>query len=339
MKIITFTVPCYNSAAYMENCLKSLLPGGEDIEIIIVNDGSSDDTAKIADEYALKYPTIVKAIHQENGGHGEAVNTGIKNASGLYFKVVDSDDWLDSEGMLKVIDVLKKYNNTGDELDMMICNYVYEHSKDNTSVVVNYKNVFPENCVFGWDKVGRFKKSQYILMHSVIYNTSLLHNCKISLPKHTFYVDNIFVYKPLPFVKKIYYMDIDLYRYYIGREDQSVNEKIMIKRIDQQLLVTKIMIDFYCGLENIEFKQLDVYMKNYLSMMMTISSVLLLVSESEENLLKKDELWSYLKSANENLYFRLRYRLLGTFSNLPGHFGRKITKGVYRYTSKKYKFN
>ncbi|NMM63098.1 glycosyltransferase family 2 protein [Clostridium sp. P21] len=339
MKIITFTVPCYNSEAYMKHCIETLLPGGEDIEIILVDDGSSDGTAKIADDYAAKYPSIIKAIHQENGGHGEAVNTGIKNASGLYFKVVDSDDWLDVSGMLKVIDVLKELHEQRKELDMMMCNYVYEHSVDNTSHVVRYKNVMPENKVFGWNDVGKFKMSQYILMHSVIYRTELLYECGIKLPKHTFYVDNLFVYQPLPYVKAIYYMDIDLYRYFIGREDQSVNEKIMIKRIDQQICVNKLMIDFYCTLGNIENKRLDDYMKNYLSMMLTISSVLLVVSGTKENLGKKKELWSYLKDKDERVYFCMRYRLFGIVSNLWGSIGRKITKYAYYLTSRKYKFN
>ena len=82
MKILSFAIPCYNSAEYMEKCIKSVLTGGEDVEIIIVDDGSSkDDTAKIADKYAEKFPTIVKAVHQENGGHGQAVNTGLLNAT------------------------------------------------------------------------------------------------------------------------------------------------------------------------------------------------------------------------------------------------------------------
>lgn len=339
MKILTFTVPCYNSASYMERCIKTLLPGGEDIEIIIVDDGSIDNTAKIADDYALRYPNIVKAIHQENGGHGEAVNTGIKNASGLYFKVVDSDDWLDVHGMLKVIAVLKELYGEQKKLDMMICNYVYEHSKDNTSHVVNYKNVLPENCVFGWDDVGKFKVSQYILMHSVIYRTELLRECRLVLPKHTFYVDNLFVFQPLPYVRTIYYMDIDLYRYFIGREDQSVNENIMIKRIDQQIHVNKLMIDFYCGFGRIHNNRLDNYMKNYLSIMMTISSVFLLISGSEENLKKKAELWMYLKNKDEGLYFSMRHRLLGKIFYLRGNTGIKITKHAYHLTNRIYKFN
>ena len=105
MKLLSVAVPCYNSQEYMRNCVDSLLAGGELVEILIVDDGSKDDTGKIADEYAAKYPTIVKAIHQENGGHGEAVNAGIRNATGLYFKVVDSDDWVNEEAYHAILKV------------------------------------------------------------------------------------------------------------------------------------------------------------------------------------------------------------------------------------------
>ena len=96
MKLLTFAIPCYNSAAYMRNCIESLLPGGDEVEILIVDDGSTkDNTAEIADEYEKNYPGICRAIHQENGGHGEAVNAGLRNATGFFYKVVDSDDWVD----------------------------------------------------------------------------------------------------------------------------------------------------------------------------------------------------------------------------------------------------
>ena len=94
MKLLSIAIPCYNSEAYMEKCIQSLLPGGDEVEILVIDDGSKDRTAEIADEYQEKYPNIVRAIHQPNLGHGGAVNTGIHNAQGLYFKVVDSDDWV-----------------------------------------------------------------------------------------------------------------------------------------------------------------------------------------------------------------------------------------------------
>ncbi len=88
MKLLSFAVPCYNSEAYMSRAIESLLPGGEDVEVIIVDDGSSDGTLQLAKEYEENYPHIVKVVHQENGGHGEAVNTGLVHATGLYFKVL-----------------------------------------------------------------------------------------------------------------------------------------------------------------------------------------------------------------------------------------------------------
>ena len=122
-KLISFAVPCYNSAAYMRHCIETLLSAGEQAEIILVDDGSTkDDTPAICDEYAAKYPTIVKAVHQENGGHGEGVNQGIRNATGLYYKVVDSDDWLDTDALKKVLHRLQTLVARGTAPDLMICN-------------------------------------------------------------------------------------------------------------------------------------------------------------------------------------------------------------------------
>lgn len=246
MKLLTIAIPCYNSQDYMENCINSLLVGGEDVEILIVDDGSKDATSEIADSYAKRYPTIIRAIHQENGGHGAAVNTGIANASGLYFKVVDSDDWVDEDAYKQILSKLSELAGGKQTLDMFISNFVYEKQGAKHKKVMRYTKELPQGEIFTWNDVRHMKKGKYILMHSVIYRTKLLHECGLELPRHTFYVDNIFVYKPLPYVKTMYYLDVDFYRYFIGREDQSVNEKVMIGRIDQQIKVNKIMVEG-CG--------------------------------------------------------------------------------------------
>lgn len=340
MKLITFTVPCYNSAAYMDHCIETLLTAGEDAEIILVDDGSKDDTGKIADAYAEKYPTIVRVIHQENGGHGEGVNQGIRNATGVYFKVVDSDDWLDTDALQQVLAELRAHLNDEQPLDLMMANYVYEHVADNTQNVVDYKGILPEGRVFTWKEIGKFPPSKNILMHSVIYRTEMLRACRLELPKHTFYVDNIFVYQPLPAVKSIYYMDVDLYRYFIGRADQSVNEKVMVTRVDQQVRVTKLMIDSH-NLKQLYQTQrkLARYMTSYLSMMMTISSIFLIIDGSPAALGKKTELWEYLRTSNPELYHKLKYRSLSFVGNIPGYQGRKLSVKLYRLARKIYKFN
>ena len=183
-----------------------------------------------------------------------------------------------------------------------------------------------------------FKQSQNILMHSAIYRTKLIKDCGLKLPKHTFYVDNIFVYQPLPYVKTMYYMDVNLYRYFIGRDDQSVNEKIMIKRIDQQLRVTKIMIESH-NLAQIKSKKLRNYMIKYLSMMMAICSVFLIKEGSDESIAKKEALWEYLKNYDKWLYKRIRSHILGRSMNLPGKFGRRVVEVGYAITRKIYGFN
>ncbi len=339
MKLLSVAIPCYNSQDYMRKAIECLLPGGEDVEIIIVDDGSKDDTAMIADEYERKYPSIVKAVHQENGGHGEAVNTGLRNATGTFFKVLDSDDWFKEEAYIQVLDRLKELVSLGTVVDMLICNFVYEKEGKKRKKVMTYRSVFPKDQVFTWDDTKVFKPGQYILMHSVVYRTRLLKDCGLELPAHTFYVDNIFVFEPLPYVKTMYYMDVNLYRYYIGREDQSVNESIMISRVDQQIKVTKLMIDYMAhSSRNLRRKQ-ERYMLSYLNIMMTISSILLIKEGSEESLAKKRDLWNYLKDNDQRDYIRLRFSICGTNMNLPGKGGRKISVMEYKIAQRFVGFN
>ncbi len=327
----------------MEKCVDSLLVCGDDIEIILVDDGSTKDrTAEIADALAEKYPSVVKAIHKENGGHGSAVNTGLEAASGLYFKVVDSDDWLDEEAMKTIMVYLRsqiKGVAEGKEAtDLVISNYVYEKVHEGTHTTMRYTNVFPVGKEFTWSEIGHFHSSQYLLMHSVFYRTDLLKEINLKLPEHCFYVDNIFVYVPLPHVKSIIYFDVDSYRYYIGREDQSVNEKVMLSRIDQQIRITKIMIDAV-DLDSVSDKKLRHYMRNYLSMMMCICSIFLRMEPTEENREKRHDIWNYLKQKDETLYRDLRKTLLNMGSNLPTEFGRKVSLSAYHLAQKIFKFN
>lgn len=341
MKLITFLVPCYNSADYMDRCIQSLLPAGPEAEIILVDDGSTrDNTPELCDRYAAQYPEIIRAVHQENGGHGSGVNRGVELATGMYYKVVDSDDWLSREALETMLAKLRELAKGPEPLDMMICNYVYEHVQDNTSHAMDYTNVFPRDRVFSWEDCNHFRPSQYLLMHSVIYRTALLRECGVKLPEHTFYVDNIFVYYPLPHVKRMYYMDLDLYRYYIGREDQSVNEQVMVRRVDQQIRVTRLMFGYY-DLHKLKQMQpkLARYMFRYLSMMLTICSTLLNLDGSPEALEKKHELWADLLVDHPELKWRLRLFSLAAISNLPTRAGRRVEVSGYRMANRVFKFN
>lgn len=322
----------------MENCIKSLLAGGDEVEILIVNDGSKDRTAEIADEYEKKYPGIVRAIHQENKGHGGAVNTGLRNAKGLYFKVVDSDDWVNEEAYKNVLAKLEEIVKGPQTLDVMICNYVYEKEGAKRKRVMRYDGSFPEGRIFTWQEAKNLSLGHYVLMHSLIYRTELLRSCGLELPEHTFYVDNIFAFQPMMYVKTLYYLNVNLYRYYIGRGDQSVNESVMLTRMDQQLRVNRIMIDCY-NPELVKDKVHKQYMIHDLSIIMTVSSILLIRKGDEESLEQKKELWLHLKNKDAYMYRKIRKSVLGRAMHLPGKGGRKASVMGYKIAQRLYGFN
>ena len=345
MKYLTFTVPCYNSESYMRRCVDSLLCFGKDAEIILIDDGSTDGTGEIADEYQNRFPDIVKTVHKENGGHGSGVNKGLEMAEGLYFKVVDSDDWLDPEACQKLLFRIRelcgggRYEFAENIPDLFICNYVYDHLDEGSSRVMDYRNVFPDEKMCTWNSIGRFRPSQYLIMHSLIFRTEVLRKSNVKLPEHTFYVDNLFSYQPLPYADNLYYMDIDLYHYYLGREDQSVNEKVLMKRIDQQIRVTE-MVARCVDLKKVRkvYPKLASYMTRNISIMLSISSIHLLLIQTDEARSKRKEMWKNIRQHDKRLYYRLRYSTLSGLTYLPGRLGGRLTIGGYRFARKIYQF-
>ena len=344
-KYITFVVPCYNSQDYMRRCIESLLIGGEDVEIIIVDDGTTDQTGKIADEYEANFPEIVRVVHKENGGHGSGINAGLKIAQGMYFKVIDSDDWVEEGAYLTVLSKIKMFStlrkNSQAEVvpDLIVTNYVYDHLEEKTYHIMGYKNVFPTQELCNWNKIRHFMPAQYLIMHALTFRTEILRKVGIQLPEHTFYVDNLFAYQPLPSVEYIYYMDVNFYHYFLGRDDQSVNEQVLMKRIDQQIKVTELVADSV-DLSEVKSKapKLAAYMYRNISIMMAISSIHLLLIGTEDAYEKRKKLWERIKNEDKNMYYRLRFTTLSGFTYLPGKLGGKLTIGGYRTAKKIYKF-
>ena len=343
-KTITFGIPCYNSADYMDHCISSILEGSEyadDIQIVIVDDGSQKDTTpQKADEWAERYPNLIKAVHQENGGHGIAVKTGLEHADGVYYKVVDSDDWVDAHALSVLLDYIRTAIKTDNRIDLFITNYVYEHVVDGKQNVVDYRKVLPEGRVFAWNEIGHFHMTQNLLMHSLCYRADVLRaGGGLPLPAHTFYVDNIYAYVPLPRCETMCYLDVDLYRYFIGREDQSVNEHVMASRIDQQVRVTRIMMNSYHLYEDIASVQLRSYMVNYFVIMMAICSVFSKLSDRPDAMDELKKLWNDLHDYDRRLWRRCRLGFIGIMTNLPSKAGKDITSGAYRLARRIVKFN
>ena len=305
-KVITFGIPSYNAAKDMDHCITSILEGSNyatDIEIIVVDDGSKDETAAKADEWEARYPGIIRAVHQENGGHGIAVLSGLREAHGTYYKVVDSDDWLDGAALSTMLSILRGFEERDQRVDLFISNYVYEKVYEGTHTAIGYKFALPRKKIFSWDQIGHFRPDQNLLMHSLCY------------------------------------ADIDLYRYFIGREGQSVNEATMVKRLGQQFRVTRIMMESFHLYQDVESSRLRSYMMGYFTMMMAICSVLTKLSEEDCADERLKTLWKDLKAYDERIYRRARYGVIGFFTNLRGRAGDKTTLGLYHLASKIFKFN
>lgn len=336
MKLLTVTVPCYNSQDYMENCINSLLTGGDRVEIIIIDDGSADRTGAIADAFAEHYPDVVKVIHQSNGGHGEGINQGLAHASGTYFKVVDSDDTV-SKDFPAFLDILEECERNGG-IDLMITNYYYVHSDGVGDRSINYSTVLPEGRIFGWQDTKRFRIHQMLTIHSCTFRTEVMRCSGEALPKKVFYEDNLMVCKTLPNVRRMYYRNMDLYRYWIGRPDQSVQKNVMSKRYHHQILVTEKCFQSF-HLDNIREPMLKKYLKHELFMMFGISILFTRLNKTKESDEALEEMWKNCKQFDPKWGNHFRNRTPLWFICIPGKFGQNFSGMIYLIANKIVRFN
>lgn len=327
--LLSVVVPSYNSQDYLDRCLDTLVAAGSELEIIVVDDGSTDGTAALAQTYVDRFPGAVVLVSKPNGGHGSAINTGLARARGRYLKVVDSDDWVDETALAQVLDTLRGFTTSGSDVDLVVSNFVYEKVGKRRKVAVRYRNALPRGRVFSWSETRRFRKCQYLLMHSMIYRTGLLREVGLELPEHTFYVDNLYAFVPLARVRSAFYLDVDLYRYFIGREDQSVHESVMLRRLDQQLRVNWMMLRHLTAVD-VEDKRMRDYRLHYVRIICAVSSILLVRSGTSASLAEKDQLWSEIRREDPWLYRRLRWSAIGQLTNLPGPAGRRVSVLAYR---------
>ena len=336
--IVSFVVPCYNSAAYMRTCIDSLVPALDCCEAIIVNDGSTDATLAIAREYETAYPDSIRVIDQENAGWGGGINNGLACARGMYFKVVDSDDWLDVPAFNRVLDVLKAHATPETAFDLVFSNFVYDHVTDGTKHAIRYDGLMPQDRPFGWEEFGKPRVDQYIMVHATWYRTDLLRESGVTLPTNVCYMDGYLMLHPLPLVKRLYYVNADVYHYLIGREDQSIGIETVKKRIDQQLLTTRLCIgdhDFN-RLKQQDPPMAELYAR-YVSAMMSVSTIHLFMIGTPEAIAKNRELWAYMKRTNPALHARVARSLAG-FANRRTALFRKAAVAVFSYAQRKYKF-
>ncbi len=327
--VLSVVVPAYNAESYLARALDSLVGVDDDIEILVVDDGSTDGTAALARGYVDRYPGLVRLLRKPNGGHGSAINTGLDHARGEYLKVVDADDWLDRDAFAQVLATLRGFVAGDREVDMLVSNFVYEKVGKRTKTVVRYAGALPRGRVLTWAQTRHFAKRQYLMMHALTYRTEVLRRAGLRLPEHTFYVDNLYALVPLAQVRTLFYLDVDLYRYFIGRADQSVQEAVMLRRLDQQLRVNWLMLD-HVSRTQVDDRRLRGYLLHYVEIICAVSSILLIRAGTEAALAEKDRLWSELRRQDPWLYRKVRWSGLGQISNLPGPAGRRVSVLAYR---------
>ena len=244
MKLLTIVIPAYNSEEFLTYCLDSLLIGAdEELEVIVVNDGSKDKTSEIAHSYSEKHP-FIQVVDKENGGHGSGVNVGIEKATGLYFKVLDSDDALDKEGLLYLLSFIKKHIAENNLPDLYLADFLSLSSTSDKRIVTSLKKRFKDiDKVVPYNRVKRIRPEQYFMMHMTFVRSELLQKDNVRLLEHCFYEDNQFMINVLLRTKSLCYLDKPIYLYSVGREGQSVSKSKMAKNYKQQLRVMNACID------------------------------------------------------------------------------------------------
>jgi glycosyltransferase involved in cell wall biosynthesis len=327
--LLSVVVPAHNAEAYLARALDSSLGHGPELEVLVVDDGSTDGTAALAQGYVDRHPGVVRLVSQPNKGHGGAINTGLAHARGTYLKVLDADDWFDGPALQRVLDALRGFVASGRPVDLLVTNFVYEKVGKRSKTVVRYHGALPAGRVVGWSATGRFGKRQYLMMHALTYRTDVLRAAGLRLPEHTFYVDNLYALVPLAHVATLAYLDVDLYRYFIGRDDQSVQETVMLRRMDQQLRVNRLLLE-HLSRVRVTDRRLRAYRLHYLAIICAVSSVLLIRAGTPEALAERNRLWSDLRRQDPWLYRRVRWTVLGQLSNLPGPAGRRVSVLAYR---------
>lgn len=241
-KLLTIVMPCYNVEKYLDNGLRTLAQKefASALEVLIIDDGSKDQTKFIAGSYKEQYPDIFRIISKSNGGHGSVINRGIKEARGKYIRILDGDDWVDSYGLKRLLEAMAERDEdllADKRCDVHLITREKNHISLPTSVQPNQHYAFSEVCVY--PDVAR-----YFMIHNFSVKTDLLRKNRISVTEGVFYEDSEYVMKATGICRSVYFFDIEVYQYLIGNVNQSVSSQNFVRRYGQFDTVTQAMLEF-----------------------------------------------------------------------------------------------
>ncbi len=245
-KIVSFIVPSYNCDRFLDKCLMSFIDSDilDKMEIIVVNDGSSDNTERIALDYAARYPESFRVISQENKGHGGALNTGIASACGKYIKAVDADDWVETQNLKEYVSLLEQCDS-----DVVL---THHHTVNASNGEIKNWRSYPPQFGRAYDFIYIMKNwksfDRSLTFHGITYNRAFYKKYGMQLSEHVFYEDHEYATLPCCYAKSITPFDIFLYDYRVGDVEQSVSEANQLKRSGHTKAVINRLIDEYHGL-------------------------------------------------------------------------------------------
>lgn len=302
-KLLSICIPSYNVQAYLDRCLLSLIESGvaEKLEILVVNDGSTDATRDIALAYQEHYPGIVKLVDKENGGHGSTINTAIGLASGIYFRVLDGDDWLNPSDLRKLIHKLEKLKKP---VDLISSDYVQiDINSGHLNPIRKKSGDIEYGKVYDFDSISLIK--EYFSMGSITYRTEVLRESGLKIQEHVFYADVEYQMMVLPWIKTVMFLPGELYHYAVGNSEQSISRSSFVNRYDHHDKVMKRTIEFYYGHQsdmppNVRAYYEHLIVNHFLRTHYTIS---LLFDDNRERGFKRARTFdTYLKQNHPELY-------------------------------------
>lgn len=330
MKTLTISVAAYNVEKTLEKTLASFNNPKiyNDLEVLIVDDGSTDNTKDIAKKYEKLAPNTFRYIYKENGGHGSTINKGMELATGKYFKVVDGDDWVDTDSLVTFINYLKQQDS-----DLVLTNHVEIYP--NYSKKINLVDGMQPNKSYTWDDNIDIKR---VVLHTLTVKTSLLRKNNVHITEKCFYVDVEFVVWAAYVSHTITYFDLYLYMYRLGESNQSVAKTNMLKNIKMQEKVSYSLVKMYdqfVKAKKMEPNQDETIFNTFKrSIGSTMRTYLLMPTRtakskvrSFDNNIKNKSLISY-KKLNDDNFIRLIRK--GNYSMLP------LAKVLYRIWVIKY---
>ena len=320
-KVLTIVIPTYNVEKYLSRCLDSLLFDErimDDLEIIIVNDGSKDGSLEIAKKHEKKFKCI-KVIDKENGGHGSTINAGLKIATGKYFRVIDSDDWVNIDEFNRYVKDLKKL-----DVDLVLTNFAREYVYNSKQIVYEYPKELKYNQIYNLvDFDFTILKDDYFYMATSTIKTKILQDMKLHLDEKTFYVDMEYNIFPIKYINSLIYLDYDIYRYFIGRPEQSISQGGFVNHRKDHEKVLKKLIDYY---ENEDISQnKKAYIKKILLLTLDSHYIIYCYSPIDKNMrneMKKEirDFTKYLKNTSIDLYNSITNKYFFIKANIKTNF-------------------